>query len=812
MIKKIFYLVLVLAVALPAVQAIGVGDLDVSCSAPGLECVLVKDSVSGLCRTVSYLLDGQALNLLACDKGENLEVYRQVFPAGKIFTACVGAACVDRLRGFGSVPLVSASEIEPEPVESPREESQVPETIEPVLIKTSGDYPLSPNEDCGNGKSCAAVIEEWNDATWDDTVDDNFATNQEIAAVRWYNTEGSCTGEKCQDQLHQGNKQFERNVAAHKFYGVTDEFSNVLLNHAMGGDLGKYEELHRFAEMLRHPNSNNLQCWMYYVGGQKSYSSYQDVCVASDSASDASVRILGAYAIACAKQQAGIWKSDIDFCADYVEQGNAIFGIGTKSHGEVIKLENGRYFLANGYNNAGNAPTAAQSIRPDYYELQFLMDFAAYKQDSNLKKAVLDIAESYQASLGSNGIHRGKTGKFNSDGITGYQCTDLCGPEYMDNIDTWRAIPALSGLYVSYGDVLPQNLKSMYVNWWNKFGGGAYGPSAAKPFEIYSNSGNGVVKQSELSYKTLSMWIPLGVRFNKDYTRASVRELVMKYDWNARQFSGAGYFGAYFSQFAQRAIGSATGMISPAFWANSNFRLPEGSVESDNDSSGEVVLPPVQNLSTLPEESSDESGVADLGLSCSVRGMNCNIRSDKSDGACRTVDYDTTFGPFSVKVCEKGETNYEVYLLKAPNAAPYKACFESGCVSDASGFTRFSFSGQSSSGSSDGGSSDSPSEDSSSEDLVDEAESQPSGNKLASLSLSCNAEGSSCDVKYDKTEGECRTVLFGTSNGEIKTLTCVKDGNRIEMYRQAYPSNLKFKACVSGACIDEISGFGKTGY
>jgi len=39
-----------------------------------------------------------------------------------------------------------------------------------------------------------------------------------------------------------------------------------------------------------------------------------------------------------------------------------------------------------------------------------------------------------------------------------------------------------------------------------------------------------------------------------------------KYDGTNEHFYGAAYYGGYFSQFAQRAIGSATGMIDPAFW------------------------------------------------------------------------------------------------------------------------------------------------------------------------------------------------------------------------------------------------------
>ena len=428
-------------------------------------------------------------------------------------------------------------------------------------------YPMTPADLCGSSQTCAAVVDRWNDAGWASLVDESFHSGAlPMGMVRWYSSEGSYT-------LKSDPACPNPNAALHKSCGVTDEFSNVLLNFAMGSNQARYQRLHRFSELLRHPSSNNLQCWKFKIDGVQNYTSYSQVCVEADSAADASARILGAYGIACAKQRAGTWPNNgTDYCADYAKQGNAIFGIGTSSHGEVKLLANGEYYLANGYNNQAGAPVANESFRPDYYELQFLMDFARYSNDNARIQGVKDMLAHYFRAAGLNRIHGGKTGHFDAN-ATNYSCDSLCSPAYMDNIDTWRAVPALSGLLNVHPAQVPPTLKSgIYDYWWNNFSGGhptLFGPTQELAFEIHASLQNPAVKQTESSYKTLSMWIPLAAARNAtSYLTGAISQLVnVKYDGAHERFHGSAYYGGYFSQFAQRAIGSATGMIDPAFWA-----------------------------------------------------------------------------------------------------------------------------------------------------------------------------------------------------------------------------------------------------
>lgn len=459
----------------------------------------------------------------------------------------------------------------------------------------SAQYPLTPDSICGAGRTCSEVLDEWNDASWTALVDDGFQSGSvPLAAVRWYTTEGNCSpGPGCNDQLNSGDgKCTTLDSGTSYFCGATDEFSNVLFSHAMGSDQVRYQKLHNFAELLRHPSINNLQCWKHYVQGVQNYTSHTQLCEETDSASDGSIRILGAYAIACAKQQAGIWPDlGIDYCADYVEQGNAVWGLGTASHGEIKLLGNGEYFLANGYNNQAFSPTNTDAFRPDYYELQYLMDFANFVDNPALRQGVVDMLEDYRVSVGDNQIHRGKTGHFDAN-TTAYTCDQLCTKPYMDNADTWRAVPALGAFLLTHPTFVPPAFENQIVDhWWMNYSGGhltLYGATDSKPFEIYANSIDGGVLQDEDSYKTLGMWIPFATARSPSYGVQAVEHLVgAKYDYTNDLFYGAAYHGAYYSQFAQRAVGSVSGMIDPDYWRS---LAPIGVPAASRTGSGLMVV------------------------------------------------------------------------------------------------------------------------------------------------------------------------------------------------------------------------------
>src|SRR4051812_29121477 len=92
------------------------------------------------------------------------------------------------------------------------------------------NYPMSPADLCGSTHTCAAVLDRWNNASWADLVDETFHSGTApMAMVRWYSSEGSYT-------LKTDAACPTPDAAQHRSCGVTDEFSNVLLNFAMGSN------------------------------------------------------------------------------------------------------------------------------------------------------------------------------------------------------------------------------------------------------------------------------------------------------------------------------------------------------------------------------------------------------------------------------------------------------------------------------------------------------------------------------------------------------------------------------------------------
>lgn len=78
---------------------------------------------------------------------------------------------------------------------------------------------------------------------------------------------------------------------------------------------------------------------------------------------------------------------------------------------------------------------------------------------------------------------------------------------------------------------------------------------------------------------------------------------------------------------------------------------------------------------------------------------------------------------------------------------------------------------------------------------------------LSSLSTSCKYNGNTeCSKTSDSISGNCRSISFSTSSGAINILACAKSTG-IEMYRNSYPTDVKFSACLGSSCVNEITGF-----
>ena len=463
--------------------------------------------------------------------------------------------------------------------------------LDPVIIQNN-TFPFGRNSDCGGGTTCQAWVNQMADDLWTDTVTCGFNTVQPMCVSRWYINEQSNAVSNYHNCYNSPPNGASCTLAAPSNVPfVTDEGGNTVLIMALQSNQTRFELVRNFTNFIRMPTKNNLQCWTGYINGVQAYNTYADLCSVSDSASDASVRILGAYSIACAKQRSGEWLNgtggfNVDYCADFVEQGKNIWGYGTASHGEVKLLPNGNYFLCNGYNNRGSdgtsgaCPTVFQSFRSDYYEIWALADWAEFMGNDTLMDGVNDMLYTYNASMvGGVPVPFGKTARFGSDGLTGYRCDE--GPDncatatgvYINMPDTFRAPMAVGTYLANHPENIPSDLnQSIFVAINNQFGSGnsTFCPNCAKPVEIYANitAGNLVKKldvpQGFHRYRGIGMWVPIAVRFNGTWTQLAIYNLTVGtdgYDSSTHQFFGTGYMDAYYSTFAIRAIAVASGMM-----------------------------------------------------------------------------------------------------------------------------------------------------------------------------------------------------------------------------------------------------------
>lgn len=75
------------------------------------------------------------------------------------------------------------------------------------------------------------------------------------------------------------------------------------------------------------------------------------------------------------------------------------------------------------------------------------------------------------------------------------------------------------------------------------------------------------------------------------------------------------------------------------------------------------------------------------------------------------------------------------------------------------------------------------------------------------LPLTCE-HSSGCTLTSDTSAGACRTVQWSTAGGSLRVQGCEKDGDHVELYRQAAPSG-DFTACFANGCVTEDNGFAR---
>ena len=81
-------------------------QLSANCTQNNQLCSQLSDTTQNPCRTVSWSSPQGEIRIQGCEKDNgNLEVYRQIYPAGLIFRACIDNGCVDQNYGFVRISM-----------------------------------------------------------------------------------------------------------------------------------------------------------------------------------------------------------------------------------------------------------------------------------------------------------------------------------------------------------------------------------------------------------------------------------------------------------------------------------------------------------------------------------------------------------------------------------------------------------------------------------------------------------------------------------------------------------------------------------
>lgn len=91
-------------------------------------CSVQQDKTSGSCRTADVMVTTGTVKLMACDKVDHVELYRQSNPGGT-FEICMGGGCVNQNKGFDSFQMDSIPSLQSSPQQTPASESGVSSLI-----------------------------------------------------------------------------------------------------------------------------------------------------------------------------------------------------------------------------------------------------------------------------------------------------------------------------------------------------------------------------------------------------------------------------------------------------------------------------------------------------------------------------------------------------------------------------------------------------------------------------------------------------------------------------------------------------------
>lgn len=741
---------LFLVSAASAAEYDGIGSLKTSCQVEGVSCKAVSDVTSGNCRTVDWTSDHGAVRIKGCEKGSKVEVYRQEYPGGVSFTACLGEqGCVDQWGGWRSF-TPAAGDVESTGTPTDGGTDGAPDNNDPA-----GDGSVSLT---GLDGKYEAMIQAWQDRE----IDTLSVQGQKMIVAPWFVDDAG--------RYHTGCGAAG---TASDYCVVTDEDSQYTLAVSMSRDPGlvnaQAEPLFNKIRQISTTGYGHNTRWQFRVKDG-------NILLGTDDfASDADARYLIALwnFVNNPALEDGQLKTDIRayataYCADY------------KEHAFVADEHEGITYWPAGGGNVGRVGSLEESgnwwgvTYPGYYGDMSLAMLAcgANTGDPNYFKVSDDALEAYFEIADYDGsslrIAHGRAGVWTVDqtGDVGYKCQDGCpshrGTEDADGV-RFTSICTVN----HFADELGLGFTPLA----DSFCGDLVSSSGYEDTAyVVQWSGDGQ-PVSGLNGGWQANGLPLYIDIDQTSWADDRFGSVWSAQWTGSSFSDARLFDIFWGGFLVNGLGMNLGRSDATFGLESStdYNYDGGDTTSDTtpdngaDGSIDGTTPTLEEQLALCQ---DENLLREDGISL--------LNSELDQANQRIAELEAQLSVMRGTVDQLNAELDQTRQLLADAETDLLACTDQE-----------------------------PTSDPPSEPTPEEPGSSPEQLAIETLSVTLSVDGTKTQ---DLIEGSsCRFVEYSSEKGTSAARICKKGGDRYEVYYLTEPNGADI--CVEGYCVGSRTGF-----
>jgi hypothetical protein len=610
--------------------------------------------------------------------------------------------------------------------------------------------------------------------------------------VPWFKTS---SGSQVTDLQSGGNCNSGQTIDFTHNCMVTDEFSQMGILISMGKDQTRMTQFYNTV-IASKSNYGNIPAWRIYRNGNTIEACRSGINGNCDTASDGTARIIIALFTASKNSNFAdaMQKANYASLAKKIADDMLTYEVDNTcrqtSYGNVC------HWLAGGSNVKTGGIASSDYAYTGYYPDAIIAMLTAYANTNDVKyyNAAKDFTLNYMQAANFNNnvftVPPGKSFKWtvDSNGIMRASCTNTCSPVMWDGFDASRALGMCQANYYAK----QMNIQLPYLQKYCDLLSAKYmGNAASAPIQFYPD-GSAAAAQSGYFAQGLESLHQAGG--NSALFKATVDNALSHFSSSSKTFDNAASIGVYTTAFSVRALGMGIGRDANAFSTSGTVLPPTQTNTTNTTTNTTTATPPATSYAT--------AGITSLASSCIYGSANTAgaVKSDVTSGACRTVIFGTASGDVKIFACTKTGGYVEIYKQASPSGVNYKACLANGCITQDNGFARFIPVTSTTTTTTQPPTTTPP---------PTTTTTSPKYTGISSLSTSCTYNSVKSTIKSDVTSGTCRTVVYGTPNGDVKIMGCEKSANTVEVYRQSSPAGLNFKACLGAGCVDNSCGFAK---